>query len=146
MYDQIHILCIFIFYLYKCHFYNFKGTFKCYLCKCYRSYMLPPINVKVITPHKCYRFPCSEVLRKINGGLYMYVSHYQQSIPKQLSCIGERDMQIYHCHRFTFFRVTHDNGPRLICLKCFQGISPLPMIWQKQGNFKVAQLGGWGGS
>ena len=30
----------------------------------------PPISVEVILPHKCDKFPCSEVLTDIKGGLY----------------------------------------------------------------------------
>ena len=27
--------------------------------------MLPPISVKVLTPRKCYKFPCSELVTDI---------------------------------------------------------------------------------
>ena len=30
----------------------------------------PTISVTILTPHKCYKFPCSEVLTYIEGGLY----------------------------------------------------------------------------
>ena len=33
--------------------------------KTYKLSMLPPIRVKVLTQHKCYKFPCSEVLTYI---------------------------------------------------------------------------------
>jgi hypothetical protein len=30
-----------------------------------------PINVNMLTPHECYKFPCSEVLTNNEGGLYV---------------------------------------------------------------------------
>jgi hypothetical protein len=37
--------------------------------KRYKLSMPPLISVRVLTPHKCLKFPCSKVLIDIEGGL-----------------------------------------------------------------------------
>ena len=36
--------------------------------------MLSLISVQVLTPHKCHKFPCSEVVTYIQGGLSTYLN------------------------------------------------------------------------
>ena len=50
-------------------FLNNLKSHTCYSCECYKLSILSMLSVKMLTPRKCYKFPCSKMFTYVEGGL-----------------------------------------------------------------------------
>lgn len=64
---NIHILCMFILYLYKCYYSKFQSHTHVFHVSVTNCLYYPQVSVKVLTPEKCLKVTWLKVFTNIEG-------------------------------------------------------------------------------